>query len=110
MKRSYKYNIDDILASDPASILKHKNETLEALLGVFLPEDPKDFIEKAISGDAFAGVEGEELESLMQKRLEGKYKDDIEGFKADCLELKRKQKPQTAKTGLYSKRSFKYGF
>ena len=45
-----------------------------------MPSDPKEFVEKAATGDAFDGVDFESLEELIQKRCNGEYKDDIDGF------------------------------
>lgn len=88
MKREYKYNIDDIINTDSEQLIQSQNETLEALLGVFMPEDPKEFIEKAAAGDAFDGIDQEALDNLIQKRFEGEYKDDLEGFKLQCQLLR----------------------
>lgn len=109
MKREYKYNLDDIMNADPEQLQRIQNETLEALLGVFMPEDPKEFVDKAAAGDAFDGVDQEALANLIEKRFTGEYKEDLEGFTQQCQLLRKEQvkelkkgkkRPMMAKAGL----------
>lgn len=94
MKRQYKYDIDEIINSDPDQNQRIQNETLEAMLDVFMPSDPKEFVEKAATGEAFDGVDFEALDKLIQKRYDGAYKDDIDGFIEQCKLLKKDQERQ----------------
>lgn len=82
MKREYKYELDDIVNGDPEDLQRIQNETMEAVLGVFMPEDPKGFVDKAAAGDAFAGVDQEALENLIEERFSGrnKSKNNLDDF------------------------------
>lgn len=91
MKRQYKYNLDDIINSDPEQNVRIQNETLEAMLGVFMPSDPQQFVEKAATGEAFDGVDFEALEKLIAKRFSAEYKEDLDGFVEQCKLLKQDQ-------------------
>lgn len=48
-KPKYKYNlndIEDIINMEPAEIKKKEMETQEAILSVFMPNEPRDFFQK----------------------------------------------------------------
>lgn len=63
---------------------------MEAVLGVFMPEDPKGFVDKAAAGDAFAGVDREALENLIEERFKRRSKPsgNLEDFIKQCQELR----------------------
>ena len=104
MKPRYKYNLDEILSMDPQEMKKLQNETQEALLQEFMPEDKKDFLykvgeqTKGASSDYLTQDQAENLKALFTQRFHGKYKDDLEGFK-EQLKLIKKQKNGPAAVG-----------
>lgn len=94
MKRQYKYNIDQIFDSDVNWLKQTEQETVEALLAVFMPQDPKEFVDQAASGQAFQGVNNQLLMELIFKHYEGEYKDDLNGFIEQCQLLKEQSARQ----------------
>lgn len=56
-----------------------------------MPEDPKEFVDKAAAGDTFDGVDQEALADLIEKRFTGEYKEDLEGFTQQCQLLRKEQ-------------------
>lgn len=58
-----------------------------------MPEDPKGFVDKAAAGDAFAGVDREALEALIEERFSSRSKSEnaLDDFIKQCQELRREQ-------------------
>jgi len=99
MKKEYKYKLEEILETDPQELKTLWQETQEAALGVFMPEDPKEFVEQAASGQYLDGVDGQAMHALMEERFSGRFQDDLPGFIEQCKLLKQAAKKSSAKKG-----------
>ena len=96
----FKYDLDKILAMDPDELKKHEAETLEALLEISGSSDPKKIgpaqlnaIVSRMRGESPADdlkISNEHMlaiDKLARERAEGRFRDDVEGFKVAMQEL-----------------------
>jgi hypothetical protein len=99
MKPKYKYDLEQILSMDPKEMKRLQDETQEALLEVFMPNNQKDFLYKVgelqifnnsnlSSGDYLTQNQAKKMEALLTQRFHGKYKEDLAGFKKELKNIK----------------------
>lgn len=67
MKPKYKYNLDEILSMDPQEMKRLQNETQEALLEEFMPEDQKDFVYKVGQSQNFSNTSAKDGDYISQE-------------------------------------------
>ena len=75
---------------EPAELNRRQLETQEAILSVFMPSEPKDFVHKvgAMRGGDNASLADlqldassySKLKSILHKRFYGEYQDDLDAF------------------------------
>lgn len=96
-KRHYKYDLDTLLAAEPAQLRKTELQVQEAVTSVFMPEDTQQFV--ATVGAAHNGASMginldqdsfDQLNELVHERYFGSFKDDHAGFVQECRTLKMK--------------------
>jgi hypothetical protein len=88
LKQKFKYNLDELLATDPKEFKRLHLETQEAVTEVMMPQNPRDFVQAVDNGEV--NIDSKAFESLVQQRMFGQYKDDLEGFKKELQFLKNK--------------------
>lgn len=85
----FKYNLDEILQQDPVEAQRISQENQEAILKEFMPAEPREFAQKVgdmhsstnQKADDYLNTKGHELlQTLMDERYRGKYRDDLDGF------------------------------
>lgn len=79
LKQKFKYNLDELMSTDPKQLKKLHLETQEAVTEVIMPQNPRDFVQAVDNGEVNIDIKA--FESLLQQRLFGQYKDDLDGFK-----------------------------
>ena len=96
-QKKYKYDLDALLAAEPADLRKTQLDVQEALTSVFMPEDTQQFVATvgAVHSGAKVGLEldqdsFEKLNDLIRERYLGKFKDDHASFVQACRTLKMK--------------------
>mmetsp|Transcript_9178 Transcript_9178/g.15449 ORF Transcript_9178/g.15449 Transcript_9178/m.15449 type:complete len:163 (+) Transcript_9178:497-985(+) len=89
---NYSYKLDKILSLDPEKALRIQNETMDAIIGTFLPKDPQNFIKSLASPhhevDPLTVGQLSKIKDLIRERYFGELQDDFEGFKAQLAEIK----------------------
>lgn len=89
----FKYNIDDIMNTNPEEMKRIHLETSEALMKEFnISSDPKAFFEDLQKpGDAENYIDqnkADRFSTLLDERFSGKYKDDLDGFVEELRVIK----------------------
>jgi hypothetical protein len=88
LKPQYKFELDSIKSLDAEALHNANLEAQEAILEVFLPSDPKEFVQAVAALHTNRVTDGltqegfEMLRALKRERLVGQYVDDHAGYKS----------------------------
>lgn len=64
LKQKFKYNLDELMSTDPKQLKKLHLETQEAVTEVIMPQNPRDFVQAVDNGEVNIDIKA--FESLLQ--------------------------------------------